>query len=802
MELFSFLFSSSGVMKILNSKIGTFWLGLKLIEFEELVSSNVVLSYFLITKMSTMLKTSKRMLLSKAIGNNRQSFRLLSQKSTIETPFNKILIANRGEIACRIIQSAKNLGIKTVAIYSEPDSKSKHVQMADESYCVGGAQSKESYLNMKKIIEIAKFSNSQAIHPGYGFLSENASFVDLVEASGIEFIGPSSISMNQMGDKINSKKVAKNAGCFIIPGYDGEVKDEDAASKIAAEVGYPVMIKASAGGGGKGMRIAYNDQEVREGFKLSKAEALSSFGDDRMLIERYIEEPHHIEIQVLADKFGNVVAFPERECSVQRRNQKVVEESPSCLLTPETRRKMQKQAIALCLATGYRSAGTVEMLADNKQNFYFLEMNTRLQVEHPITELVSGEDLVAHMLWIASGKVLPSKLLNEGKSGFLSPKGWAIESRIYAEDPLRNFLPSIGPLVSYKEPVRKTSEINDNGESITVRVDTGVREGDSISMYYDPMIAKLCTHASTRKGAIVAMERALDEYFISGLVNNIPFVRSIFRNETFRSGKYGTSFIGQQYPNGFKGLELSESEMFELVGLVTAIHQARKSIKIQDSMSNEINDYEEENSKEEIVLCISDNNHSTKPLTQTFKVTSSFEDDVLDVEFVDIKANSKVQNILVTALDWQCDTPLGSVSFAESSDKLFQFEGKGSQVSGSQGGVGEVLFLRYLGSQKRVEIRTPLEQSLANYTLPVEVKDQSNFLLCPMPGTLISCNIKVGQEIEQGQQLAVVEAMKMQNVLRAHRKGIVKKVNAIVGSHLKVDQVIIEYEPESSKKVD
>jgi len=589
-----------------------------------------------------------------------QSIRYLTKSShtttILEKPFHKILIANRGEIACRIIQSAKKLGVKTVAIYSEPDAKSKHVQIADEAYCVGGAQSKDSYLNMQKIIDIAKLSGAQAIHPGYGFLSENASFVDLVEAAGIEFIGPSSIPMNQMGDKINSKKVAKNAGCFIIPGYDGEVKDENAASKIANEVGYPVMIKASAGGGGKGMRIAYNDQEVREGFKLSKAEALSSFGDDRMLIERYIEEPHHIEIQVLADKFGNVVAFPERECSVQRRNQKVVEESPSCLLTPETRRKMQEQAIALCVATGYRSAGTVEMLADNKQNFYFLEMNTRLQVEHPITELVSGEDLVAHMLWIAAGKALPSRLLlNGGKAGYLEPKGWAIESRIYAEDPLRNFLPSIGPLVTYKEPVCKTSEMdNENGEKVTVRVDTGVREGDSISMYYDPMIAKLCTHSSTRQGAIKAMERALDEYFISGLVNNIPFCRSIFRNEAFRSGNYGTSFIGQQYPHGFKGLELTESESYEFVGLVAAIHQARKSMKIQDrsssSLSND-NNYEEENFDQEIVICVSDNNHAVKPTVETFHVTSSFEDEVLEVKINDTKASSSSSSkVMITII--------------------------------------------------------------------------------------------------------------------------------------------------------
>ena len=439
-----------------------------------------------------------------------------------QKPFDKILIANRGEIACRVMRTCKRLGVKTVAVYSEADAAGMHVRMADEAYCIGTAASSESYLKMDRILAVAKKTGAQAIHPGYGFLSENAKFVDMVEAAGIVFIGPSSKPMNLMGDKINSKKIAKAANCFIIPGFEGEVEDEAHCVKLANDVGYPVMIKASAGGGGKGMRVAYNDAEVREGFRMSKAEARSSFGDDRMLIERFIEDPHHIEIQVIADSFGNVAAFPERECSVQRRNQKVVEESPSCLLTPETRRSMQQQAIALCKATGYRSAGTVEMLADNKQNFYFLEMNTRLQVEHPITELVSGEDLVEHMLWIAAGKPLPERMIKEPHLPF---SGWAIESRVYAEDPLRKFLPSIGPLITYKEPETFVTPAS------TVRIDTGVFEGGVISMYYDPMIAKLCTYAPTRAGAISAMERALDQYVVRGLGNNLCFLRSVMRNE-------------------------------------------------------------------------------------------------------------------------------------------------------------------------------------------------------------------------------------------------------------------------------
>ena len=444
-------------------------------------------------------------------------------------PFDKILIANRGEIACRVIRTAKRLGVKTVAVYSEADAAGMHVRLADEAYCIGPAASSESYLKMDRILAVCKKSGAQAIHPGYGFLSENAKFVDMVEAAGIVFIGPSSKPMNLMGDKINSKKIAKAANCFIIPGFEGEVEDEAHCIKLANDVGYPVMIKASAGGGGKGMRVAYNDAEVREGFRMSKAEARSSFGDDRMLIERFIEDPHHIEIQVIADSFGNVAAFPERECSVQRRNQKVVEESPSCLLTPATRKAMQDQAIALCKATGYRSAGTVEMLADSKQNFYFLEMNTRLQVEHPITELVSGEDLVEHMLWVAAGKPLPERMITQPHLPF---SGWAIESRVYAEDPLRKFLPSIGPLVTYKEPDTFASPAG------TVRIDTGVFEGGVISMYYDPMIAKLCTHSPTRAGAIETMEKALDQYVVRGLGNNLCFLRSVMRNERFVSALF------------------------------------------------------------------------------------------------------------------------------------------------------------------------------------------------------------------------------------------------------------------------
>lgn len=701
--------------------------------------------------------------------------------------------------------------------------------MADEAYCIGGAQSKDSYLRMDRIIEIAKRSGAQAIHPGYGFLSENAKFVDMVEAEGIVFIGPSSGPMNAMGDKINSKKIAKDAGCFTIPGFQGEVMDEAHAVTIANEVGYPVMIKASAGGGGKGMRVAYTDTEVVEGFRLSKAEALSSFGDDRMLIERFIEDPHHIEIQVLADEFGNVVAFPERECSVQRRNQKVVEESPSCLLTPATRKAMQMQAIALCKATGYRSAGTVEMLADGKQNFFFLEMNTRLQVEHPITELVSGEDLVEHMLWIAGKHKLPDRLT---KSPCLNASGWAIESRVYAEDPLRNFLPSIGPLVTYKEPLALLKDGDEEDvQDGTVRIDTGVFEGANISMYYDPMIAKLCTHAKTRKEAVQLMEDALDSYVVQGVGNNICFLRSVYRNQSFRDGKYGTKFIPEQYPNGFTGVKLNKTEVRDLVASALVMHQTRAD---QSSYNN----YEYQSGLPEDLVAIVGDVDSPLKDRAVFNVKLEI-DEYMRLYLTPVAYAStgeaststglgKTEEVTIANYDWPVESPVGvfhlvtvkpktqadkdkalkakarkpvtiqrgGVRFEEdvptdmdedtvTTRRIVQYEGRG----GGEGGY----IIRMVGSQQEVLIRTVREHELSQHMRPREVKDFSKFLLCPMPGTLISLDVKEGQQVEVGQQLAVVEAMKMQNVLRAPKAGVIKSVFSSSGSHLKVDQKILEF---------
>jgi len=736
----------------------------------------------------------------------------LAQASTTkEKPFDKILIANRGEIAIRVIRTARRLGVKTVAVYSDVDARAKHVQEADEAYCIGPAPSKDSYLVMEKVLEVAKKSGAQAIHPGYGFLSENAKFVDMVEAAGIAFIGPSSGPMHDMGDKINSKRIAKEAGCFVIPGFDGEVATADDAARLAKEVGFPVMIKASAGGGGKGMRVAYDEDEVREGFALSKAEAAASFGDDRMLIERFIEDPHHIEIQVIADSHGNVAAFPERECSVQRRNQKVVEESPSCLLLPETRKKMQEQAMMLCRATNYRSAGTVEMLADGKQNFYFLEMNTRLQVEHPVTEMVSGEDLVEHMLWVAAGKKLPDRFIEQPH---VPSRGWSMESRVYAEDPLRKFLPSTGPLISYKEPSANFNcgeEFDPATNQDTCRVDSGVYEGGTISMFYDPMISKVITHGPDRNSAIKAMERALDEYVVEGLGNNLCFLRSVLRNDAFRSGNYGTNFIAEQYPNGFSGVGLVEYETRRVAAVGAMMHWLRL-----DKASVEENAFV-------VTLPPVVEGDSERCFAAAISIGAEDDDDDEDIDFFDevlvqdhhdgvtvrlwdlnevTKPPSESQNlhfasypINLSDFNWMSGSKLLTVRFNEDGLKLendiasgedepLQFEGRN----------GASIKLRYRGAQREVIVRSPREHHLSGHMLEPEVKDMSKFLVSPMPGTLISCSVQEGDLVEEGQALAVVEAMKMQNVLRAEKATRVAKVHCVEGQNLKVDQIIVEFD--------
>ena len=698
--------------------------------------------------------------------------------STKEKPFDKILIANRGEIACRIIRSCKKLGVKTVAIYSDVDARSMHVTEADEAYCIGGALSKDSYLRMDRIMEICKSTGAQGIHPGYGFLSENAEFADMVEAAGIAFIGPSSKPMNLLGDKIHSKKVASAAKCNIIPGFDGEIRDIDHCVEEANKVGYPVMVKASAGGGGKGMRVAYNDAEVIEGYTLSKAEAASSFGDDRMLIERFVEDPHHIEIQVLADVHGNVVAFPERECSVQRRNQKVVEESPSCLIDDEMRKEMQKQAIALCHAVDYRSAGTIEMLADEKRNFYFLEMNTRLQVEHPITELVSKEDLVEHMLWIAAGKKLPPHLLAI-KDGCMDPKGWAIESRVYAEDPIRNFLPSIGPLVTYKEPA-VVNGVGNGGKEGPVRIDTGVYEGGTISMYYDPMIAKLVTHAPTREVAITAMNNALDNYVVDGLGNNLCFLRSVLRNKAFLDGKYGTSFIPEQYPDGFHGVELSNGEKNELVSIAALIHESRLHLtgdcnnnygtpsNVPVGMSE--GEYDDMKARmEECVVVLGGPKGPAYHVSMDMAMDDSVAD-CLEVKIVPLdekgQVSGKTEKTYLTQFNYSSQKPLASAYFSLGPNAEGRADGippaVEERVIQLESSTGEGYRVRLNGSQQHVIVRSMREHELSLHMHAPVVRDYSKYLMCPMPGSLVSLDVEIGQTVIEGQGLATVEAMKMQ----------------------------------------
>eukprot|EP01111_Echinosteliopsis_oligospora_P004427 TRINITY_DN1713_c0_g1_i5.p1 TRINITY_DN1713_c0_g1~~TRINITY_DN1713_c0_g1_i5.p1 ORF type:complete len:638 (+),score=212.35 TRINITY_DN1713_c0_g1_i5:117-2030(+) len=546
--------------------------------------------------------------------------------------FDKILIANRGEIACRVIRTAQRLGIKTVAVHSDVDKHALHVRAADEAVCIGPAPTSQSYLNIDAILDACKKTGAQAVHPGYGFLSENSKFVAALEKEGIAFIGPGSHAMHAMGDKIESKKIAKQAKVNVIPGFLGEVDEMDEVLKIAREIGYPVMVKASAGGGGKGMRIAWNDEDVKIGFRLSKQEAKSSFGDDRMLIEKYIDNGRHIEIQVLADGQGTALYFPERECSIQRRNQKVVEEAPSPFLDDATRKAMGEQAISLCNAVGYKSAGTVEFLVDSNKNFYFLEMNTRLQVEHPITEYITGVDLVEGMIRIAAGQ----KLKVQQKD--IKINGWAMESRVYAEDPYRNFLPSIGKLTKYKIP---------EGEG--VRVDGGVYEGGDISIYYDPLICKLVTHGNTRKQSIDRMKTALDSYIIRGVNHNVPFLRAVMENKRFLSGKINTKFIPEEFPQGFKGFEFSDQQKADAAALAGAIQLA--TIKRDYSVTDQISAKTE--APEEIKLIITLGNVKTNPDAPTIPVTVTYldENDTYLVEYDQVDGRPSLPDTNVT-LDW------------------------------------------------------------------------------------------------------------------------------------------------------
>jgi propionyl-CoA carboxylase alpha chain len=664
--------------------------------------------------------------------------------------FKKILIANRGEIACRVIKTARKMGIATVAVYSDADAAALHVRMADEAIHIGPPPANQSYIVIDRVMEAIAKSGAEAVHPGYGFLSENPRFAAALEKAGVAFIGPPVGAIEAMGDKITSKKIAKEAGVSTVPGYMGLIADAGEAVKISREVGYPVMIKASAGGGGKGMRIAWSDQEAREGFQSSKNEAAASFGDDRIFIEKFVTQPRHIEIQVLADKHGTCLYLGERECSIQRRNQKVIEEAPSPFLDAATRKAMGEQACALAKAVGYTSAGTVEFIVDGGRNFYFLEMNTRLQVEHPVTELVTGIDLVEQMIRVAAGEKL-----SFGQDD-VKLDGWAIESRLYAEDPYRNFLPSTGRLTRYRPPVEARTD------DAAVRNDTGVFEGGEISMFYDPMIAKLCTWGPTRADAIEGMRNALDAFEVEGIGHNLPFLAAVMDHARFVSGNITTAFIAEEYPEGFAGVT-PDAGTVRLLAAVAAhmkILKEERAARISGAMPN--------------------HTRRVEPDWVVFLGRQSFPVHVVETDFgteVTFEDNGTVR----VNSDWT----LG--------DRLFKGTVDGRPMIVKVDFVRGGARLRYRGADLKAVVRTPRQAELFALMPEKLPPDTSKLLLCPMPGLVVRIEVEVGQEVQEGQALCTIEAMKMENILRAERKGIVAKVNAAAGDSLAVDAVIMEF---------
>ncbi|MDA9440324.1 acetyl-CoA carboxylase [Bradyrhizobium sp. CCBAU 51745] len=669
--------------------------------------------------------------------------------------FKRILIANRGEIACRVIKSARKMGIQTVAVYSEADRDALHVEMADEAVLIGPPAAAESYLVIEKIVEACKKTGAEAVHPGYGFLSEREAFPRALEAAGIVFIGPNPGAIAAMGDKIESKKAAAKAKVSTVPGYLGVIEDDKHAVRIADDIGYPVMIKASAGGGGKGMRIAHSKAEVAEGFNLAKAEAKASFGDDRVFVEKFIVDPRHIEIQVLGDKHGNVIYLGERECSIQRRNQKVIEEAPSPLLDEATRRKMGEQAVALAKAVNYDSAGTVEFVAGQDKSFYFLEMNTRLQVEHPVTELVTGVDLVEQMIRVAAGEKLAIAQKN------VTLTGWAVESRLYAEDPFRNFLPSIGRLVKYRPP----AEVSKDG--ITVRNDTGVQEGGEISIHYDPMIAKLVTHAPSRAAAIEAQATALDSFYVDGIRHNIPFLSALMHHPRWREGNLSTGFIAEEFPKGF-AVRVPEGEVARRIAAVGAAIDhvlGERKRQISGQLGGRIVQRERRRAvwldRQEILLEV------------------AREGDAIAIRFVDVDGKAGNAHLLQSA--WKPGDP------------VWQGTIDGHFVAVQARPIANGIRLAHQGVEVPVYVWTETEATSARLMPVTTASDTGKKLLCPMPGLIVSIAVTEGQDVKAGETLAVVEAMKMQNVLRAEQDGTVKKIHASAGATLAVDALILEF---------
>ncbi|CAL1577767.1 unnamed protein product [Knipowitschia caucasica] len=679
-----------------------------------------------------------------------------AQYSTVYNPneetFEKILVANRGEIACRVMKTCKKMGIQTVAVHSDVDASAVHVKMADEAICVGPAPTNKSYLNMDAIMEAIRSTGAQAVHPGYGFLSENKEFAKRLAAEGVAFIGPDTHAIQAMGDKIESKLIAKAAKVNTIPGFDGVVQNAEDAVKIAQSIGYPVMIKASAGGGGKGMRIAWNDEETREGFRFSSQEAASSFGDDRLLIEKYIDNPRHIEIQVLADKHGNALWLNERECSIQRRNQKVVEEAPSTFLDPVTRKAMGEQAVQLAKAVQYSSAGTVEFLVDSSKNFYFLEMNTRLQVEHPITECITGLDLVEQMIRVAKG----FQLLHKQED--IPINGWAIESRVYAEDPYKSFgLPSIGRLSQYQEPLNISN----------VRVDSGIQEGSDISIYYDPMISKLVTYGATRAEALAKMEDALDNYVIRGVTHNIPLLREIITHPRFISGDISTGFLPEVYPDGFKGHQLNRACCHELLAsaaalFVTAELRSHKVVGPQRVACSPV-----ESSSWQLFVELEKQLHEVSVTKAGNTYTVVVNEDTVEVNG-----------------EWNLASPLLPLTI-NNTPRMLQCLSRAAS--------GEMC-LQFLGTSFKLRVLTKLAAELNAYMPEKVPEDTTSILRSPMPGSIIAVSVKVGDTVAEGQEICVIEAMKMQNSLTAVKQAKVKSVHCKAGETVGEGDLLVELE--------
>ncbi|HMS07678.1 MAG TPA: acetyl/propionyl/methylcrotonyl-CoA carboxylase subunit alpha [Burkholderiaceae bacterium] len=681
--------------------------------------------------------------------------------------FTKILIANRGEIACRVIATARKMGIKTVAVYSDADKEARHVMLADEAVRLGPPPSRESYLLADKIIEAARQTGAQAIHPGYGFLSENEDFARRVEEQGIAFIGPKHYSIAAMGDKIASKKLAGEAKVNTIPGYNDAIATPEQAVEIARGIGYPVMIKASAGGGGKGLRVAFNDKDAFDGFSSCRNEARNSFGDDRVFIEKYVEEPRHIEIQVLGDAHGNVVYLNERECSIQRRHQKVIEEAPSPFISDATRKAMGEQAVALAKAVNYQSAGTVEFVVGKDQSFYFLEMNTRLQVEHPVTECITGLDLVEMMIRVAAGEKLPITQAD------VKRQGWSIECRINAEDPFRGFLPSTGRLVRFSPP-ETTMWQADTEHLYGVRVDTGVQEGGEIPMYYDSMIAKLIVHGTSRMEAIAKMREALNGFVIRGISSNVPFQAALLAHPRFVSGDFNTGFIAEHYAHGFRAEDISHDDPDFLVALAAFVR--RKSRERAAGISGQLQGYQVQVGKDYEVIVLGPGGRDRYVSVHVDEIVG--ETGVARVRVGDkpyeIRSQSRLNDICLT----------GTVN------------GQAFTVQVERGTARSPLALQLQHNGTRIEalVVSPRMAELNRLMLYKAPPDMSKFLLSPMPGLLVDVAVQAGQTVEAGERLAVIEAMKMENVLLATQNGVVKEVKATKGDSLAVDQAIIEFE--------